>query len=230
LARMDQAAVDAVLRCWQDQYRELGARPEVAHVLAFENKGEVVGVSNPHPHGQIYATNFVFKTIATEVEACRDHWLAHSRALWSDIVATEVADGRRLVAQNEHALAFLPWFARYAYEAFVGPRHAVPSIADLAADERRGLAAVLHELLVRFDNLFRMPFPYVMVLHQAPPDGGPHRGFGFHIEIHPPLRKPGLLKYLAGPEIGGGNFLADTAPEAKAAELCAVTATHYDLP
>ena len=80
---------------------------------------------------------------------------------------------------------------------------------------------------MRMDNLWRMSFPYVMVLHQAPTDGEPHPGFHFHIQIHPPLRKPGLLKYLAGPEIGGGNFLNDTAPEEKAAELRAVSNVHY---
>jgi UDPglucose--hexose-1-phosphate uridylyltransferase len=187
-------------------------------------------VSNPHPHGQIYATNFVFRTIATEVEACRDHFAACGRSLWEDIVHSELADGVRIVAQDEHAVAFVPWFARYAYETYVGPRRAVPSIADLDDGERRSLAALLREVLVRADNLWKQPFPYVLALHQAPTDGAEHPGFGFHVEIHPPLRKPGLLKYLAGPEIGGGNFLADTAPDDKAAELRAVPAIHYDEP
>ena len=88
-------------------------------------------------------------------------------------------------------------------------------------------AVVLRETLIRFDNLWRRAFPYVMVLHQAPTDGSPHPGFHFHVQIHPPLRKPGLLKYLAGPEIGGGNFLNDAAPEDTAAELQAVAGVHY---
>jgi UDPglucose--hexose-1-phosphate uridylyltransferase len=227
LARMTPTDVDAVLRCWQQQYRELGARDGIAHVLIFENQGAAVGVSNPHPHGQIYATNFVFKTIENEVFACREHLAAHGAPLWEQIVQTEVADGRRMLVHNPSAVAFVPYFARYAYETYIGPRRAVASIADLTDGERLDLAAVLHEVLVRFDNLWRMPFPYVMALHNAPTDGGDHRGFGFHIEIHPPLRKPGLLKYLAGPEIGGGSFLADTSPEDKAAELRAVSAVHY---
>jgi UDPglucose--hexose-1-phosphate uridylyltransferase len=227
LARMGLAEVDAVLRCWQEQYRELGGRDGIAHVLIFENQGEVVGVSNPHPHGQIYATNFVFKTIETEVAACREHLDLRGVPLWEEIVASELADGRRMLVENATAVAFVPWFARYAYETYVGPRRAVPSIADLGDGERRDLAAALHEVLVRYDNLWRMPFPYVLALHNAPTDGGDCRGFGFHVELHPPLRKPGLLKYLAGPEIGGGSFLADTAPEDKAAELRAVSAVHY---
>jgi UDPglucose--hexose-1-phosphate uridylyltransferase len=228
LARMDEDAVDAVLACWQQQYRELGDRPEVAHVLLFENKGEVVGVSNPHPHGQAYATNFVFRTIVEEVAACAEHFAATRRALWDDIVAAEFAAGSRMLVANAHAVAFVPWFARYAYETYVGPRRACASIADLDDEERRALAQVLREVLIRFDNLWRAPFPYVLALHNAPTDGQDHRGFGFHVEIHPPLRKPGLLKYLAGPEIGGGNFLADTAPDDKAAELRAVPARHHE--
>jgi len=97
----------------------------------------------------------------------------------------------------------------------------------LSDGEVEGLAEVLKETLVRFDNLWKMPFPYVMALHQSPIDKEQHPGFHFHIEFHPPLRKPNLLKYLAGPEIGGGNFLSDTSPEQKAAELRAVSSTHY---
>jgi UDPglucose--hexose-1-phosphate uridylyltransferase len=124
-------------------------------------------------------------------------------------------------------VAFLPYFARYAYETFVVPRQAHASLADLSAVELRDFASVLHEVLIRFDNLWKMPFPYVMALHQAPTDGLRHEGFHFHIEFHPPLRKPNLLKYLAGPEIGGGSFLSDTSPEEKAAELRAVSSLHY---
>ena len=107
------------------------------------------------------------------------------------------------------------------------PKQAHASLADLAASEVRDLAAVLQEVIVRYDNLWRMSFPYVMSLHQAPTDGRPHDGFHFHVEFHPPLRKPNLLKYLAGPEVGGGSFLSDTCPEEKAAELRAVPAVHY---
>jgi UDPglucose--hexose-1-phosphate uridylyltransferase len=97
----------------------------------------------------------------------------------------------------------------------------------MSAGELGGLAEALKALLVRYDNLWQMPFPYVLTLHQAPTDGGDYAGFHFHIECHPPLRKPQLLKYLAGPEIGGGNFLSDTRPEAKAAELRELPRIHY---
>lgn len=196
-------------------------------MLMFENKGEVVGVSNPHPHCQIYATNFVFKTIENEAAISERYRGEHGRTLMEDVIASEMADGRRILSQNDSAIAFIPYFARYAYETFVTPRQAHASLADLSAAELSDLAGVLHEVLIRFDNLWRMPFPYVMALHQAPTDGRPHDGFHFHIEFHPPLRKPNLLKYLAGPEIGGGSFLSDTSPEEKAAELRAVSTVHH---
>ena len=196
-------------------------------MLIFENKGEAVGVSNPHPHCQIYATNFVFKTIETEARASQRHLADTGRILFQDVIRAEKEDGRRIICENESAIAFIPYFARYAYEVFVAPKATHGSIATLGLDELRDFAALLKQVLVKFDNLWQMPFPYVMPLHQAPTDGGDYSSFHFHIEFHPPLRRPNLLKYLAGPEIGGGNFLSDTAPEEKAAELRAQPDVHY---
>jgi UDPglucose--hexose-1-phosphate uridylyltransferase len=226
LAELEVEGVDALLRTWQEQMRELSKHRDVSFVLIFENKGEVVGVSNPHPHCQIYATNFTFKYIETELAAGRRHLEQTGRVLFQDILAAERQDARRVLVQQSSAIAFVPYFARYAYETYVAPLRSVATIADLDDTERRDLATVLREVLIRFDNLWRTPFPYVMALHQAPVKGDA-RGCHFHIEFHPPLRRPNLLKYLAGPEIGGGNFLSDTSPEEKAAELAAAGGTHY---
>jgi UDPglucose--hexose-1-phosphate uridylyltransferase len=227
LAELETAEIVDLMRVWQEQYVELGAREEINHILIFENKGEVVGVSNPHPHCQIYATNFVFKTIETEARVSERHLAETGRVLFQDILKAEREDERRIIFENESAIVFLPYFARYAYEAFVAPKAWRPSVAALSEAELRDFAEALKRILVKFDNLWRTPFPYVMPLHQAPTDGGDHRGFHFHIEFHPPLRRPNLLKYLAGPEIGGGNFLSDTSPEEKAAELRAQPEVHY---
>jgi UDPglucose--hexose-1-phosphate uridylyltransferase len=227
LAELETTEIVNLMRVWQEQYLELGAREEINHVLIFENKGEVVGVSTPHPHCQIYATNFVFKTIETEARVSERHLAETGRILFQDILKAEREDGRRIIFENESAIVFLPYFARYAYEVFVAPKASHPSIATLSAAELRDFAEALKRLLAQFDNLWRAPFPYVMPLHQAPTDGGKRRGFHFHIEFHPPLRRPNLLKYLAGPEIGGGNFLSDTSPEEKAAELRAQPDVHY---
>jgi UDPglucose--hexose-1-phosphate uridylyltransferase len=229
LAELPVGQIREILECWQHQYRELGALPDVNHVLIFENKGKVVGVSNPHPHNQIYATNFVFKTIQTEMDAAARHWREHSRALFADIISAEKADGRRIVSENDSAIAFVPYFARYAYETYVAPKQSHQSIADLSKAELDDLAAALQSVLVRYDNLWQFSFPYVLALHQAPTDGRSAEGFHFHIQIHPPLRTPSLLKYLAGPETGGGNFVSDTSPEQKAAELRAASTKHYKV-
>lgn len=227
LAELEVPEIVALLKIWQEQYRELGSHPEINHVLIFENKGEVVGVSNPHPHCQIYATNFVFKFIETEARVSREHFTKNGWPLFQDILQEEKVDGRRIICENDSALAFIPYFARYAYEVYVAPKETHPSLADLSREELKDFATILKQVLIKFDNLWQMSFPYVMPLHQAPTDGKDYSGFHFHIEFHPPLRKPNLLKYLAGPEIGGGNFLSDTSPEEKADELRNQANIHY---
>lgn len=227
MAEMPAEAVSEIVRVWQQQTADLGARPEVRHVLCFENKGEVVGVSNPHPHGQLYATNFVFKTIEQELGAEQRYLNQQGRGLFSEIIAAEQADGRRVLYEDEHVIAFVPYFARYAYEVYLAPKRPVSHIFALRDEEVQALARGLKNVTVRFDNLWQMSFPYVMALHQAPTDGGNYRAFHFFIAFHPPLRRPNVMKYLAGPEIGGGNFISDTSPELKAAELLATSTTHY---
>ncbi len=227
LAELDDHEVETLVRTWRQQYIELGNYPKISHVLIFENRGKVVGVSNPHPHCQIYATNFVFKHIATEARVSQNYLAETGRILFRDIIAAEKEDAKRVICENDSAIAFIPYFARYAYEIFVAPKTTCASLANLSDDELRDFAKILKQVLVKFDNLWQMPFPYVMPLHQAPTDGGDYSGFHFHIEFHPPLRKPNLLKYLAGPEIGGGNFLSDTSPDEKAAELRSLPDVHY---
>jgi UDPglucose--hexose-1-phosphate uridylyltransferase len=227
LAELELLDIENLLSAWRDQYEDLGSRPEVQHVLVFENKGEVVGVSNPHPHCQIYATNFVFKTIENEAAVSRRHYSETGRVLFQDILKAERDDGRRIIFENSSAIVFLPYFARYAYECYVAPKATHAGLATMSPAELRDFAEALQALTVRYDNLWRMPFPYVMTLHQAPTDGADYGAFHFHVEFQPPLRKPNLLKYLAGPEIGGGNFLSDTLPEDKAAELRQLSNVHY---
>ena len=227
LAEMPVDTIAEIVTVWQQQTLDLGNRPEVKYVLGFENKGEVVGVSNPHPHGQIYATNFVFKTIETEVLASHRYWQESGNFLFEDLLAAEYADGRRLLYEDEHSIAFVPYFARYAYEVYVAPKRRVPHLTALREREVESLARALKNVTVRFDNLWHMSFPYVMPLHQAPTDGGDYSSFHCYIAFHPPLRRPNVLKYLAGPEIGGGNFVSDTVPELTAAELLTVPSIHY---
>lgn len=226
-AELTQQETENVVGLWRQQYLELSSAPGIEHVLIFENRGEVVGVSNPHPHGQIYAANFIFKTLETELHACGEHFENTGRFLFQEILEAEELDGRRILYQNRSVVVFVPYFARYPYEAFVVPKAPRPSLADFADSELADLAEALRWLLIKYDNLWRMPFPYVMPLHQAPTAGSRIPWFQFHIEFLAPLRKPNLLKYLAGVELGGGNYLLDAAPEATAARLRALPDVHY---
>jgi UDPglucose--hexose-1-phosphate uridylyltransferase len=188
----------------------------VAHVLIFENRGAVVGTSNPHPHCQIYAGSLVYATMAREAEVAAEHHRRTGRSLLADVVARE-APGPRVVAEGDAFFACVPWFARYAYEVHVLPRTPVTSLVDLDDDACRSLGLVLREVVRRLDALWGLRMPYVLAVHQAPVGDHPH--YPFHLEVHPPLRAPGLLKYLAGPEVGGGSMTNESDPDEKAAQL-----------
>ena len=216
----------AVVALWKERYEVLGARDDVDHVLIFENKGSLVGTSNPHPHCQIYAGNMIYALTAKQVISSRKYFQASGGYLGQEIFRREAA-GPRVIYRNEHFLACVPWFARYAYEVFILPKRQIASLAELREAEYSSLGNLIREVTTRYDNLWQMPMPYVMAIHQAPTDGGEYSCYPFHIEFHPPLRKPDTLKYLAGPEIGGGSMTNESNPDEKAAELRAVSPVHY---
>jgi UDPglucose--hexose-1-phosphate uridylyltransferase len=216
MADLDDDEVTAVVTTWRERTRALHGRDDVAHVLIFENRGAAVGTSNPHPHCQIYAGALVYGTMAREAEVAADHHRRTGRSLLADVVQRELA-GPRLVGEGEHFFACVPWFARYAYEVYVLPRRTVTSLVDLDDGECRSLALVLRDVVRRYDALWKLSMPYVLAVHQAPVGDHPH--YPFHVEFHPPLRAPDLLKYLAGPEIGGGSMTNESDPDEKAAEL-----------
>jgi UDPglucose--hexose-1-phosphate uridylyltransferase len=216
MADLDDDEVTAVVTTWRDRTNALQAIEGVAHVLVFENRGAAVGTSNPHPHCQIYAGALVYQTMAREAEVAAEHHRRTGRSILADVVERELA-GPRIVSEGEHFVACVPWFARYAYEVHVLPRRPVTSLVDLDDAACRSLALVLRDVVRRYDALWRIRMPYVLAVHQAPVGNEPH--YPFHVELHPPLRAPGLLKYLAGPEVGGGSMTNESDPDEKAAEL-----------
>lgn len=220
LAGMSERRVRELVEVWADRYAELGSLDYVDYVFVFENKGEAIGVTLHHPHGQIYALPFVPPRPKKELEAARAHREETGRCLHCDLLAGELSDGRRVVAEGEHFCAFVPFWAHYPYEVHLYSRRCAPSIAGLSAGERRDLARVLKRVLVGYDELFGFSLPYVMVMHQAPTDGEDHEGVAhFHVEFYPPNRTAEKLKYLAGSEQGAGAFIVDALPEDTAAEL-----------
>jgi len=216
MADLDDDEVTAVVTTWRDRTAALQARDDVAHVLIFENRGAAVGTSNPHPHCQIYAGSLVYATMAREAEVAADHHGRTGGSLLADVVEREL-EGARIISEGERFFACVPWFARYAYEVHVLPREPATSLVDLDDARCRSLALVLRDVVRRYDALWGLRMPYVLAVHQAPIGDHPH--YPFHVELHPPLRAPGLMKYLAGPEVGGGSMTNESDPDEKAAEL-----------
>ena len=219
LAREPITQIYKLIQVWTDRFRELGALPFVKCVFIFENKGEAIGVTLHHPHGQIYAYPFVPPRIQKELDESRAHHAKTGRCLLCDIVAEEKRDQRRIVIENAAFAAYIPFFARWPYEVHVTAKRHVQALTDFEEQEQKELAVTLKQLLVAYDQLFNLSFPYMMVLHQRPSDDEDYSHYHFHIEFYPPLRTATKLKYLAGSETGAGMFINDTLAEEKAAEL-----------
>lgn len=217
-----------LVRVWTDRFVELGALDFVKYVFVFENKGEAIGVTLHHPHGQIYAYPFVPPVVARELRQCLAHHERKGSCLLCDIMAEEQGDGRRIVATNDSFVAFIPFYARWPYELHIYSRRHLQALDEMTESEQRDLSVMLKMVLVAFDRLFNLSFPYMMVIHQRPVDGGSYDYYHFHIEFYPPLRTATKMKYLAGSETGAGLFINDTLAEEKAAELRAhVTPVHW---
>jgi UDPglucose--hexose-1-phosphate uridylyltransferase len=200
-----------LVEVWQDRARELSKLPPVRYVYVFENRGEAIGVTLHHPHGQIYAYPFIPPTILRELASSAAHARRTGRCLYCDVLEGE-AGGERIVTGNEHWLAFVPAFARWPYELHLTPRAHVSGLTELGDLQVDGLAMALKDVLQRYDRLFDRPLPYVMAVHQRPVGRG-HRHFHLHIEFYPPNRSADKLKYLAGSELGAGAFLVDARAE-----------------
>jgi UDPglucose--hexose-1-phosphate uridylyltransferase len=197
---------------------ELKGTRGIRYVLIFENKGAVIGVTMPHPHGQIYAFPLIPPRIERELAAAKAHHRARRRCLFCDILRKERKDGRRVIAENAYFTAFIPFYARWPYEAHIFSRRHLGALDEFRPREERGLAEILKWVTLKYDRLFAMSFPYMMVMHQSPTRGR-YPYFHFHIEFYPPHRSKSKLKYLASVESGAGTFLNDSLAEEKAVEL-----------
>ncbi len=219
LAGAELERIRRLIAVWAHRTMELGARPEVAYVFVFENKGESIGVTLHHPHGQIYAYPTIPPLVALEVESAREHLSESETCLWCDLLDQELEDGRRIVLETDTWVAGVPFFARWPYEVHLTPRRHLGWLHQLDAAEVEGLARILKAVLVKYDNLFGFSLPYIMAVHQRPTDGLDHDGYHLHFEFYPPNRTETKLKYLAGSETGAGAFINDTLPEETAPRL-----------
>ncbi|MFN2606661.1 MAG: galactose-1-phosphate uridylyltransferase [Acidimicrobiales bacterium] len=219
-SQLGPARMRQVVAVWADRYAALGRRDEVDYVFIFENRGEAIGVTLHHPHGQIYAYPEIPPVPAAELAAATAHLAATGRCVLCDVVARERADGVRVVAQNLAFVAFVPFAARFPYEVHVAARRHATSLLDLTEPERGLLAELLLVVTGGYDRLFGFPLPWVMSVHQAPTDDAGWLPVShLHLEYTPLHRTATKLKYLAGSELGAGAFINDAAPEATAAAL-----------
>jgi UDPglucose--hexose-1-phosphate uridylyltransferase len=207
-----------VVGLWTTRYRQLAANPDICYVYIFENTGAAIGVTMSHPHGQIYAFPFVPPLVERELDSASGYHGLEHRCIYCEILRRELADGSRMVTQNECFAAFVPFAARFPAEMRICSRRHFSSLTDLTEAEAASLAATIKLVRMKYDNLFGFPMPLMMILRH-PPAKGDHPYFHFHIDFYPIQRSATKIKYLAGVESGAGTFLNDTVPEETAREL-----------
>lgn len=216
-----------VIQTWSEQTAELYRQPRIAHVQVFENKGSIMGCSNPHPHSQIWAQNGIPNEPAKELASQRDYLNAHGRPLLMDYLQEEQRRRERIVLSNEHFSAIVPFWAIWPFEVILVAHRPVPDLPSLSADEVLSLADIYRRLTIRYDNLFEISFPYSMGIHQAPNDGQAHPEWVLHAHFYPPLlRSATIRKFMVGYEM-----LAmpqrDITPEISAERLQSLADVHY---
>jgi UDPglucose--hexose-1-phosphate uridylyltransferase len=229
LGELPTAEVARVVDLWEEQYSRLGSDPLLNHVQIFENRGAMMGASNPHPHGQIWATEHLPLHVAREQETQLEHYQAHGRSLLGDYLAAELSAGERLVCANEHFAVVVPFWAVWPFETLVISRRHAGSLTDLDRDERASLASIVKRVATRYDNLFQSFFPYSMGFHQTPADAQAHPEWHLHLHFYPPLlRSAAVRKFMVGYELLA-EPQRDITPEQAAERLRQLDERHYRL-
>lgn len=227
IAQMPVPDIRRVVDAWTQEFQQLGDEPNISAVQIFENRGAIMGCSNPHPHGQIWANETVPNELAKELESFGAYHRKHSATLLSEYLAEEARDQQRVVCDNKHFVVVVPFWAVWPFETLLISRRPVSSLLDLQDQERTSLADILRQITIRYDNLFNTSFPYSMGFHQRPTDGKQYPEFHLHAHFYPPLlRSATIKKFMVGYEL-----LAmpqrDVTPEMAAAGLRDVPARHY---
>ncbi len=227
LPRMERADVERVVEAWATQDTELSADPSIAYVQIFENRGAMMGASNPHPHGQIWATGHVPDEPAAEAAAQAAYRAEHGSSLLMDYIALEAKERTRVVCENDAFLAVVPWWAVWPFEVLVLPREEVATLRAFSPAQKTGLADILQQVTTRYDNLFETSFPYTMGFHGAPCDGAEYPGFVWHAHFYPPLlRSATVKKFMVGFEMLGMPQ-RDITAEGAAERLRALPGVHF---
>ena len=227
VSRMSTADLTLVVDLWATQYVELGQMPEIGHVQIFENRGQMMGASNPHPHCQIWATRSVPTEAAAEERQQSASHTERGACLLCDYLACERASGERLVCENDAFAALVPFWAVWPFETMIVSKRHLTAMDELGAPERRLLADILRRVTTRYDNVFEAPFPYTMGFHQRPTDGAAHAEWHFHAHFYPPLlRSATIRKFMVGFEMLCMPQ-RDITAESAAARLRDLPEVHY---
>lgn len=219
--------LEKVVETWQREYLELGAFPFVHHIQIFENKGEIMGCSNPHPHGQIWAQESIPNEVLKKSERQKNYFLGKGSSLLGDYLAQEIRLGERIVIANEHFVLLVPFWAVWPFECMIVPRRHQQDIGQLTAEERRAFAEILQQTTIRLDNVFETSFPYSAGIHQRPTDGQFYPEWHWHMSFYPPLlRSATVKKFMVGYEMFA-EAQRDITPEMAAERLRSVPAKHF---
>ena len=228
LAQMDLEGIREVVSVWTEQTADLAKNPNIGYVQIFENKGAIMGCSNPHPHGQIWATQSIPSEPMKEDRTQREYYKKHKSTLLSDYLNLEMeSEDSRIICANTTWVALVPFWAKWPFEAMVLPRRSVGTLPELTEDEKDGLADILGRLTARFDNLFNVSFPYTMGIHQSPCDGDAYPHWHLHLHFYPPLlRSATVQKFMVGFEMLA-EPQRDITPEQAAERLRDLSEIHY---
>lgn len=202
LAKMDRSAIVKVIETWRDEYRELGSKEFINHVQIFENRGDIMGCSNPHPHGQIWATQSIPVEPSKELEQQNIYFDKYGRTLLSDYLEAELKNGQRLILENDSFAVLVPFWAVWPYESIIISKRAISSLLEFTEKEIEDYADAMKRLTSKYDHLFEVSFPYSAGLHQAPTNGMAHPAWHFHMHFYPPLlRSATVKKFMVGFEM-----------------------------
>jgi UDPglucose--hexose-1-phosphate uridylyltransferase len=227
LAEMEPAEIRKVVDVWTQEYEELGARSDINHVQIFENKGELMGCSNPHPHGQIWAQRSIPNEPAKEIARMGEYRHSHHSCLLCDYISLELKEEERIVFANDHFVVIVPFWAVWPFETIVIPKRHVSCISEFREDEKDSFADAIKRISTRYDNLFETSFPYSSGLHQSPTDGHDRSDYHTHMHWYPPLlRSANIKKFMVGYEMLASPQ-RDLTPEASAERLRRLSEVHY---
>ena len=229
LSRMTIPEISEIVDLWAAEFRDLGSKPDVHYVQIFENRGEMMGCSNPHPHGQIWASQSIPNEPRKEQDSQLEYLQKNNSCLLCDYLALEQNARERIVCENDSFCALVPFWALWPFEVLLISTKHIRDFATLDPKAKRDLADILKRITTRYDNLFETPFPYSMGFHQAPTDGAPHEEWHLHAHFYPPLlRSASVRKFMVGFEMLGSPQ-RDITPELAANRLREVSERHYLL-